>query len=434
MSAAGWGHSARWVVPVLVASYLLAAIVCCALAATGQAHFVDLHVYRMGGDAVLRGDAALPSQAAASGGGLYSLRFAGLPFTYPPFAAVVFTALAAVPWTVAAAAVTAGSAAALIVLLYLALRLPPVSSWLDSRTAWRLALAVAVAAIWLEPVRTALGYGQIDLFLALGVLYDVALPDAARHKGAVIGIAAGIKLTPAIFAVYLLATRRYRAAAMAAAAFAATIAAGFAVLPASSARYWGAIFLNPRHVAPVQDAENQSLLGALARTMHTASVGFVWLPLALGTAALGLAVAARAHRTGNEALGFSACAVTGLLVSPISWTHHWVIAIPALLLAAVPVCRRHPADGVSGKVTGAVAVAAAAVLGWTRVARAAPGTGWLHLPAFGLARSLVYVVAGLVGLGFAAAAVTRRAPRPPGSTSSTGETCRTEGLLAANHP
>lgn len=203
---------------------MASAAACCLLAARSQANFVDLHVYRMGGAAVLHG------------GDLYRLRFAWLSFTYPPFAAVVFAALAAVPWSVAAALLTGASAVALPVALYLGLRLPRPRRE-PAAVAWPLALAAAAGAIWLEPVRTALTYGQVDILVAAAVLYDLTRPDTSRYKGVAIGLAAGLKLTPAIFVAYLLITRRYRAAATAAAAFAGTVAVGFAVLPASSVWY-----------------------------------------------------------------------------------------------------------------------------------------------------------------------------------------------------
>ena len=210
------------------AVYAVSAAVCCALAARSQAHFVDLHVYRMGGAAVLHGDR------------LYQLRFVWLPFTYPPFAAVAFAALAVVPWKVAVTLLTGASVVALPAALYLVLRLSgPVREQARER-AWTLALAAAAAAIWLEPARATLGYGQVDILLTAAVLYDLSLPDTARRKGMMIGLVAGLKLTPAIFAVYLLVTGRRRAAATAAAAFAGTVAAGFSVLPASSAWFWRA--------------------------------------------------------------------------------------------------------------------------------------------------------------------------------------------------
>ena len=286
------------------------------------------------------------------------------------------------------------------------------------RLAWTVALAVAAAAIWLDPARAALGYGQVDIVLAAAVLYDLALPGTSRWKGAAIGLAAGLKLTPAIFAAYLLLTRRYRAAATAAAVFAATVAAGFAVLPASSAWFWAGEFASPGRVSAVQDPENQSLLGVLSRTMHTASVLPLWLPLAAAVAVTGLALAAAAGRRGDEAAGFSLCAVTGLLVSPISWTHHWVIAIPALLVAGTAVRGAWRAGKTAAARLGAAGIAAVAVIGWTRLAQATPASGWLAMSTPALACSAVYVLIGVLTLALAAWSrlrVTLRALRPPSS-------------------
>ncbi len=388
------------------AVYLASAAACCALAARSSAHFADIGVYRMGGAAVLHGES------------LYRLRLGVLPFTYPPFAAVVLTVLAAIPRDAAVALLTAASAAALPAMLYLALRLPrpggPAAP--TGRLAWTVALAVAAAAIWLDPARAALGYGQVDIVLAAAVLYDLALPGTSRRKGAAIGLAAGIKLTPAIFVAYLLITRRYRAAATAAAVFAGTVAAGFAVLPASSAWYWAGEFASPGRVSPVEDPENQSLLGVLSRTLHTANVLPLWLPLAAAVAVTGLALAAAAGRRGDEAAGFSLCAVTGLLVSPISWTHHWVIAIPALLVAATAVSGARRAGKTAAARLGAAGIAAVAVIGWTRLAQATPASGWLAMPAPALACSAAYVLIGVLTLALAAwyrLRVTLRVLRPP---------------------
>jgi alpha-1,2-mannosyltransferase len=375
----------------------VSAAVCCALAARSQAHFVDLQVYRMGGAAVLHGDR------------LYQLRLVWLPFTYPPFAAVAFAALAVVPWKVAVTMLTGASVVALPAALYLVLRLSgPVREQARER-AWTLALAVATAAIWLEPARATLGYGQVDILLTAAVLYDLSLPDTARCKGVLIGLVAGLKLTPAIFAVYLLVTGRRRAAAIAAAAFAGTVAVGFSVFPASSAWFWSGRFASPGHVSPVQNPQNQSLYGALARAMHTAHVLPVWLPLATAVAAAGLALAAAASRRGDEALGFSLCAATGLLISPISWIHHWVIVIPALLVAGLAAGRAYRAGNVAVAVPVTVAIAAIAVIGWTQLAGDTPRSGWLALPAWALVRSVSYVLIGLAVLVVGACTQVRSA-------------------------
>jgi alpha-1,2-mannosyltransferase len=367
--------------------YVVVATVCCVLAATGKAKFTDLHVYRLGGEAALHGV------------NLYSLRYYGLPFSYPPFSGVIFAGVAPLPWAVAAALVTVASGLVLPVMLYLALRLPPLPSWLDQKNAWRLALAAAAAAIWLEPVRTTLGYGQIDLFLAVGILYDLTRPDAARVKGVSIGLAAGIKLIPAIFVIYLLFTRRFRAALTAAVAFMVTVAVGFVVMPASSAHFWNGTFLNPGRISPVQNPENQSLSGALARTLHTVNPGHIWLPLAVIVALIGLALATYAQRHGDEAAGFSLCAITGLLVSPISWTHHWVIAVPAVLIASF-VIYRNKAGKPAARSLSIVALVGLLIIGWVRLARDTPGSQWLHLPMLSPVDSDIYVIAGLAALLF----------------------------------
>ncbi len=376
----------------------MSAAACCALAARSTAHFVDLRVYRMGGSAVLHGEH------------LYQLRLVQLPFTYPPFAAVVFTILAAVPWTVAVTGLTTASAVALPTALYLVQRLPGPVRQPDRATAWAVALAAATAAVWLEPASATLGYGQVDILLTAAVLYDLSLPDTARRKGVMIGLAAGLKLTPAIFVAYLLVTGRRRAAATATAVFAGTVAAGFAALPASSAWFWAGRFASPGHVSPIQDPQNESLAGALARTMHTAHVLPAWLPLAAVVAVAGLALAAAAARRGDEALGFGLCAVTGLLVSPISWIHHWVIAIPALLIAGLAAGRAYRVGNVPAAVLVTVAITAVAVIGWTGLAGETPRSGWLTLPAWVLVRSVSYVLIGLAVLVAGACSQARSAP------------------------
>lgn len=385
---------ARWRTIGLIAGYVIAAGVCSVLAARGAARFCDLYVYRLGGRDVL------------SGTPLSQVNYAGyMPFTYPPVAALLFTVFAALPWTATTTLMTAASAVALPAALYFALRLPPVSSWLARGDAARLALTAATAALWLEPVRATLAYGQIDVLLALLICYDISRPDGARFKGAGIGLAAGIKLTPGIFAVYLLLTRRYRAAAVAAVTFGATVAAGYAVIPSSAAWYWQGTFLDPGRVGNGHlqvMTMNQSLLGMLARLLHRGTVPAGWLVLVGLTGVAGLALATWHGRAGNEAAGFSLCAVTGLLICPVSWTHHWVLAVPGLLLAAVMIWHR---GWHSRRATLAwlLVLAGVAVIGWTGLVRriSAPG-GPLHLSPAGIVAGDSYVLAGLVALAVAA--------------------------------
>ncbi len=269
-----------------------------------------------------------------------------LPFTYPPFAAWAFSAVAGVSFNTLQVALVALNISLLPVITFLSMRLA------GHRAARSVAAALAIAAIsvWLEPVYSTLFFGQINLILLALILADFAIPATCRWKGSLIGIAAGIKLTPLIFVPYLAATRRLRAAAVSLLAFAATVGIGFLTLPAGSREYWTSrVFAGP---GGAQNLANQSINGVIQRLVDTPSLASTtWAVLAVLTAAAGIGLAAIACRRGLELAGIVICALTGLLVSPISWTHHWVWVVPGLTLllagtrpatAATPGARLHP--------------------------------------------------------------------------------------------
>jgi alpha-1,2-mannosyltransferase len=135
-----------------------------------------------------------------------------------------------------------------------------------------------------------------------------------------------------IFIPYLLFTRRVKAAAVSALTFAVTVGFGFALLPRASAVYWGGQFFRPsKHF----HLDNQSLNGVVLRLTHAGPDAHeYWLVAAVVVAIAGLATSILASRRGHELLGLVACAATGLLVSPVSWSHHYVYVVPALVLAA----------------------------------------------------------------------------------------------------
>jgi alpha-1,2-mannosyltransferase len=406
----------------LAGGYVLSAAGCCLATVTSRAAFGDLGIYTAGGAAVLHG---VP---------LYQLRFAfGLRFTYPPFAALLFVPLDWLPVTAGRILVTAATVLALPLTCYLVLRLPPATSWLRRDQAAQLALAFAAAAIWLEPERTNLKYGQINVLLTAAVLAGLVWIERSRSHalgGALIGIAAGIKLTPAIFVVYLLATRRYRAAATAGAAFAATVAIAFALVPGDAARYWDLSFLDPAHVGRIQNVANQSLLGALARVLGTLSVGPAWFAVVTVIGVTGIALAARAGRAGQAAQAFGLCAVTGLLVSPISWSHHWVLAVPALLVALVAATRR-PHGRSAG--AGLAAVTVVAIAGWAGIIWRVPLGGGhyaeLNLTPVQLVAADAYVLVGLAGVGLGLVLAASQA-----STSACHRRLSASGAKQASKP
>jgi hypothetical protein len=347
-----------------------------------------LAVYRSGGQAIL------------SGAHLYDLRFPGaLAFTYPPLSAVAFTLLVPFRLAILKPLVTAGDIVLLPAMLGFALRLRPMSWRISRDQAARLALLAAAAALWLEPVWTTLRYGQIDVLIATLILYDLSRPDASRWKGAGIGLATGLKLTPAIFAVYLLLSRRYRATAVSLAVFAGTVILGFVSIPRDSGDFWGGAVIDPRRVGRIENAANQSLRGAYARLQHSLNVEVWWLLTAVIVGAIGMLLAVRAARRGDDVQGFSLCALSGLLISPISWSHHWVLASPVLVLFAVNASRQQWRAGIAGAALAA-AIGYSHMIWWVPVNH--PRHSELHLDLVQLVYADAYVLFGLGALAVVA--------------------------------
>ena len=354
-------------------------------------NFVDVFVYRQGGLAVLHDQRLYVA----------SFNHGQLPFTYPPASALLFTGLGLVSDWVARILATVASLCLLPLALRFALRLTPFSRWLSADEATRLALAGAAGALWFEPVWTTLRYGQINVLIAALILFDLGRAEGHRTKGVAIGLAAGLKVTPLIFVVYLALTGRLRSAGTALATLAGTIALSFLVVPQDAWTYWAHDVLNDGRPGKVENAADQNLRGALSRVLHTEQVEGVWLTAALITAVVGLILAVRAwRRGGDEANGYALCALTGLLVSPISWTHHWVEAVPALLLVLLRAYRER-------RTAVLVGALAAVALGCSQVTWRVPVSGFagtleLHEHGVQLLASNAYVIAGLIALCWAA--------------------------------
>jgi alpha-1,2-mannosyltransferase len=319
----------------------------------------------------------------------------------------VFAPLALLPLAVDEVLVTSFGIVAVFAVLALAPRLPTADGEQAASTPpWRpVLIPVAVAAaLWLEPVTATLGYGQINLLIALLIVGDLSRRDSARGKGALLGLAAGLKLTPLIFVPYLLFSRRRRPAIVALGTFASTVALGCAALPGDSRHFWGGgLFLDSRRVGGSSVPANQSLRGVILRL--DPSLGSRWvLAIAVLVGIVGVALAARASRRGDEAMGFSLCAVTGLLVSPVSWSHHWTLAVPALLLLGLRVYRNR------SKI-GTIAVGAILLLGYSYLPKLMgkpASASELALPAARTLASAPYVVIGLATLGLACVHETRQ--------------------------
>ncbi|MFC3736919.1 glycosyltransferase 87 family protein [Paractinoplanes deccanensis] len=273
--------------------------------------FVDISAYRYGGRLVLDGLPLYGSRDPAT----------NLRFTYPPFAALPMAPLALLPfWLVTAlwTAASVGALAGVILVVGRALR-RPVPGWL-------VALLTA-GAFALEPVWQNLTFGQINLLLMLAVLVDLTYPER-RWSGVLVGIAAGVKLTPLVFVVLLVLAGRRTTAGRALLAFAGTVAIGFATIPGSARTYWADNLVKAGRVGPPELAHNQSVFGTLTRLLDGVPPTLLWLavagPLALAIVALG----AVWWRRGDRVLGAGFGALAMLLASPVSWSHHWVWAVP----------------------------------------------------------------------------------------------------------
>ncbi|MEV6411118.1 glycosyltransferase 87 family protein [Kribbella sp. NPDC051718] len=260
---------------------------------------VDLNVYQTGGYAYLHNIS------------LYSEEFGqhvpwiALPFTYPPIAAVLFVPLHLLPMPLADLAMCVGSAAALTATtLVIAYRL---RGW--DKPAIMLGLAATVAAFAFEPIRSTIGFGQINLMLMALVALDCLLPQTRWPRGALVGLAAAIKLTPAVFVVYFLVRRQYREAAVAMATFVGVGVLGFALAPTDSAKYWFGVLLDPDRIGGATYAYNQNYQAMLSRVMADGALrSLLWLGLVAATGVLAAVVARRARASGDDVLALLAIA------------------------------------------------------------------------------------------------------------------------------
>lgn len=300
-----------WAVAALATTVILR-LLWMLLARNGM-NLVDLHVY-------VQGSAALSTDR------LYDFTYGDktpdfpLPFTYPPFAAVVFFPLHFLPFDLVAVLWLLGIAVGLFVVVWLAFALllgdEPAKGKLTDVTAW------TAVGLWLEPVRTTIDYGQVNIFLLLGVMW-AARSSRWWISGPLVGVVAGIKLTPAITGLYFLARRRWATVLASMAVFGATVGGSLLLAPRETREYFGTLLGDAHRIGPVGSVWNQSLRGALSRILGADVQSGPWWLLAVAIAAIVGFLAWRAL-PGDDRLGtLLVVQLFGLLASPISWSHHW---------------------------------------------------------------------------------------------------------------
>ncbi|MDM3977113.1 mannosyltransferase [Mycobacterium marseillense] len=385
--------------PILLIVSVAARLAWTYLAPNG-ANFVDLHVY-------LGGAAALDHP-----GTLYSYVYADqtpdfpLPFTYPPFAAVVFYPLHLLPFGLVAFLWQLATIAALYGAIRISQRLTGVAAGPRGR---RLAMAWTAITIWIEPLRSTFDYGQVNVLLMTAVLWAV-YTTRWWLSGLLVGAAAGIKLTPAISGVYLAGARRWAAAVFSAVVFVATIGIS-AVVVGDQARYYFTDLLGDAHrVGPIATSFNQSWRGAISRILGH-DVGFgPPLVLALVVTAVLAVLAWRALDASDQLGRLIVVELFGLLLSPISWTHHWVWLVPLMIWAV---------HGTGRTLRGA------RIAGWGWLALTVIGVPWLlsfaqptiweiSRPWYLAWAGLTYTVAAVATLIWIAATGSRASGARPG--------------------
>ncbi len=296
---------------------------------------VDLAVYRSGGLIVRHVRPLYDPHLAAP---LYDWVGYGklhLPFTYTPFAAVAFALVSFVPFGVSLKLSVAVDLVALLAAVWFTL-----GGLGYRRSVIRVGATLlgAAAVLWTEPVLRTIYLGQVNLVLLALIMWDLTQPDTEKSrwwKGFGTGVAAGIKLVPLIFIPYLLVARKFRQAAMAAAGFAFTVLLGFVILPRDSAKWWfDGVFAQGKRTGFIGWAGNQSLNGLITRLAGSIDGSrAAWIAVAVLAGLAGVLAAGLLDRKGHAVLGLLTAALTGLLVSPISWDHHWVWIVPGVVVA-----------------------------------------------------------------------------------------------------
>jgi alpha-1,2-mannosyltransferase len=290
---------------------------------------LDLRVYRAASESLIRGHNP------------YQFHFTHyhLPFTYPPAALLAFRLFSlgsvhfieALWWLINAFTVVA--------ILYLGIR---TALELPRRQTFWLALAFApVLSLAFEPLRTNTTYGQINAVLLLLIVVDITT-TRWRIGGVLVGVAGAIKLTPLVYLLYFAVKSERRSFTRGALAFAGIGAVAFTVLPSESRMFWFHQFFDPGRTGTVGSRRNQSWYGLVHRwPFANGSAVFIWAILALVTVVGAVVLVRRLVLRGNIIDAVVALGLCTELISPISWSHHWVwiVLVPVLLVRGF---RRQP--------------------------------------------------------------------------------------------
>jgi len=295
---------------------------------------LDFNVYRLGAMTIFDNEGMHKDLYARD---LLDYGALKLPFTYPPFAALLFVPFAFLPFGVGVGimyTISIGVAWWMATLIYDYATSRGYHIPFQDKLGRYGTIAVLTFIIILSgPWRRGLALVQVNPIILILVLADFLRPAKRIPRGALIGIAGGIKLTPLAFGLILLMRKDWRGVASVAGGFVGTIALGFLAVPGEAAYYWGVAVRNTSRIGVTAFYDNVSLTGIFAHQgvpepIATVLVVALSLFLLVATAAL-MRLSIRANMV------FSQVALNAFLmlqISPISWSHHntWY---PVLLVA-----------------------------------------------------------------------------------------------------
>ncbi|MCF8570797.1 glycosyltransferase 87 family protein [Gordonia sp. HY002] len=309
----------------------------------------DMDVYRLGGQLWHQG-----LSLYADGSMPFTQDGIWLPFTYPPFAALLFTPLGELSLSVTSTGV---SVLTVVLLVYVTKLTLDVLGVADRANRWQIALLASAVTVWFNPFWMTLGFGQINMVLITLTMIDVFVIGrrsrvASKVQGVLVGVASAIKLTPLVFLGVFLAAGRVRAAVVGVVTFAAAAFIGWLWIPDDSVTYWTDTVFHTGRIGEPEGRINQNLNALWLRLFDdggsTASILWVATSLLVTVPALYAVFAARprdAFAPGPIGGRVDAMVVTcsvavwGLLVSPTTWAHHWVWCVPAIATCLVFVSR-----------------------------------------------------------------------------------------------
>lgn len=244
----------------------------------------------------------------------------------------------------------------------------------------KMALIMIAVVVAVEPLRTTLGYGQVNTLLMAFVVIDL-LPDPTDQlglsghgigggrrrvpRGVLIGLAASIKLTPALFVIFLLLLGKKREAIWAMASFVFFTGIGAVFQPQQTIAFAHSLLGGNTHTASPLYVGNQSLLGVFFRLIGKGtSTTLIGLPIAGIVALIAVVVAAHWWRRGARVFAVGIVGLATNLASPLSWTHHYVWILPLGLAVLQQIARIRWAGPTDTRLPRWVTIASAVWVMW----------------------------------------------------------------------